>query len=152
MRANQSAEGDSQRDQRQASRGRGQGHPRVTAASGPAAQGLFVSVLKGTQEPQRERNREAVFVVFFFLSKYPRLSFHPALRLHRWQGGASSPATNDLLAPWARPERHADTCVCEHGKSTSKENTLGRAVFPVSAKTGKNKCASNSLVSNAANR
>lgn len=63
-------------------RGHDQGHPKVTAASTPALQNLFVSHRE--RSSQSEGNRESVFVFTFFLplSKYPRLSFHQVLRFH----------------------------------------------------------------------
>lgn len=70
------AEGDKERiiwAGEQVSRGHGQGHPSVTAASTPAAQGLFVSGPKRHRGALSENEREAIFVFFFSLSKYPRL-------------------------------------------------------------------------------
>lgn len=66
MQANQSAEGDRKRDQQQASRGRGQGRPRVTAASSPAAQGLFVSCPERHTGALSGKETERLFLFSFF--------------------------------------------------------------------------------------
>lgn len=80
----------------------------------------------GASEGKKQRG---CFCCLFFLSKYPRLSFHLALRLHRWQGGASSPATNDLLAPWARLERHTETHAYGNMQKVQVKKTFWAELF-----------------------